>query len=361
MSGLLHDQGMLENWHGRTSDVDIDPSFPERVTKGHPVQADFLGDPEMKMKEWIAHGPLPNVNPYLRLAEVLKEKGPWVGLDGFFVQQDEMRGRRLTCFIRSFLIANQDADSFLKHLLHQDLGGRWLPENPSVIYTFAGEIPWCTTFPNNGLCEFSFVTKEETVKVKKFQPAFYLDGKKLGWTQIDIIRRRLLDYELGKNEEQKHVSGKDIERIEVRDELTEIEEVRREYAKFNVLIPVCDFGWESHRSSTNDAGHATTLTKEITSDLELIGQPQTFDLFTKDGVKATFNVSDQGNDFNNHQSMFFIRENLLKMYLEKNNLVLIWAIWGNREYSSAQFNKLFHGPDRPKQGYAVFSFVKRYE
>ncbi|MDG6027830.1 MAG: hypothetical protein E3K40_14230 [Candidatus Brocadia sp.] len=95
--------------------------------------------------------------------------------------------------------------------------------------------------------------------------------------------------------------------------------------------------------------------------MELIGQPQTFDLFTKDGVKATFNVSDQGNDFNNHQSMFFIRENLLKMYLEKNNLVLIWAIWGNREYSSAQINKLFHGPDRPKQGYAVFSFVKRYE
>lgn len=361
MSGLLSDQGTLENWHGRTSNVDIDPSFPVRVTKGHPVQADFLGDPEMEMKEWIAHGPLPNVNPYLCLAEVQKEECPWVALDGFFVQQDEMRGRRLTCFIRSFLIANQDADSFLKHLSYQDLGGRWLPENPSVIYTFAGEIPWCTAFPNNGLCEFSFVTKEETVKVKKIQPAFYLDGKKLGWTKIDIIRRRLFDAELGKNEDQKHVSDKDLERIEVRDELTEIEEVRREYAKFNVLIPVCNFGWESHRSSTNDAGHATTLAKEITSDLELIGQPQTFDLFTKDGVKATFNVSDQGNDFNNHQSMFFIRENLLKMYLEKNNLVLIWAIWGNREYSSAQFNKLFHGPDRPKQGYAVFSFVKRYE
>jgi hypothetical protein len=179
MSGLLHDQRMLENWRERTSTVDIDPSFPERVTKDQPIQADFLGDPEMAMKGWIAHGILPDVNPYLRLAEVQKEEGPWVALDGFFEQQDEMRGRKLFCFIRSFLVVNQDADSFLNYLSHQGLGGRWLPEKPAVIYTFAGEIPWCTTFPNNGLCELSFVTKEETVKVNKMQPAFYLDGKKL--------------------------------------------------------------------------------------------------------------------------------------------------------------------------------------
>ena len=361
MYGLLHDQGVLENWRERTSSVDIDPSFPERVTKGHLIKADFLGDPEMDMKEWIANGPLPNVDPYLRLGEVQQVEGPWIALDGFAVQEDENRGRRSFCFIRSFLVTKRDADSFLKHLCHQDRGGRWLPEKLSVIYTLAGEIPWCTTFPNNGLCEFSFVTKEETVKVKKIQPAFYLDGKKLGWTQIDIIRRRLFGDDLGENEEQKHVSDEDLERIEVHEELAEIEEVKREDAKFNALIPVCDFGWEGHQSAANDAGHATTLAKEITSDLELIGQPQTFDLFTKGGVMATCNVSDQSNDYNNHQAMFFIRENLLKTYLDKRDLVLIWAIWGEREYSSAQINKLFHGPDHPEQSHAVFGFVKRYE
>jgi hypothetical protein len=167
--------------------------------------------------------------------------------------------------------------------------------------------------------------------------------------------------DFGKNEEQKHVSNEDLERIEVREELAEVEDTRREYAKFNALIPVCDFGWEGYQSAVNDAGHATMLAKEITSDLELIGQPQTFDLFTKGGVKATCNVSDQSNDFNNRQAMFFIRKDLLKTYLEKNDLALIWAIWGEREYSSAQIDKLFHGPDRPEQSHAVFSFVKRYE
>ncbi|MBU0508293.1 hypothetical protein KKH27_05605, partial [bacterium] len=91
MSGLLRDRVTLEDWRERTSSVDIDPSFPERVTKDHPIQEDFLGDPEMKMKEWIASGPLPDVNPYLRLAKVQKVEGPWIALDGFVVQQDETR------------------------------------------------------------------------------------------------------------------------------------------------------------------------------------------------------------------------------------------------------------------------------
>lgn len=361
MSGLLHDQGVLENWRERTSSVDIDPSFPERVNKYHLIKADFLGDPKMDMKEWIAHGPLPNMEPYLRLGEVLQVEGPWIVLDGFAAQQDETRGRSSFCFIRSFLVSNQNVASFLDHLSHQYLGGRWLPEKPDVIYTFAGEIPWCDTFPKNGPSEFSFVTREEPVKVKRTQPELYLDGEKLGWTQIDLIRRRVFGDTTGETEEQLHLSDEDLKHIEVRQVPVEVEEVKKEYAKFNTLIPVCDFGWEGYQTAASDAGHATTLAKEITSYLELIGQPQTFDLFTKGGVKATFNISDQSNNFNNHQSMFFIREGLLKTYLEKNDLALIWAIWGEREYSSAQIEKFFMGIDRPEQSHAVFSYVKRYE
>ncbi len=349
MSGLLQDQGMLENWIERTSYVDIDPSFPERVTRDHLITVDFLGDPEMDMKEWIANGPSPNVDPYLQLGEVQQVKGPWIALDGSATQQDEMRGRSSFCFIRSFLVTKQDADSFLDHLRHQDLGGRWLPEKPSVVYTFAGEIPWCDTFPKNGFCEFSFVTREEIVKVQRSQKMLCLDGKILGLTLADFVLRCASEDATGETEEQRHTSNEDLGRIEMREMPVEVEEVKREYAKFNALIPVCDFGWEGYQTTASDAGHATTLAKEISSDLELIGQPQTFDLFTKDGVKATFNVSDQSNDFKNRQSMFFIKENLLRTYLEKNDLVLIWAIWGERGYSSAQINKLFHGPDRPEQ------------
>ncbi len=356
MSGLLHDQGILTNRRERTSSVDIDPSFPEPVAKGHIIKANFLGDPKMDMKEWIANGPLPNIAPYFRLGEVQQMKGPWIALDGLAVQEDVTCGRNSFCFIRSFLVANKNADSFLDHLSHQYLGGRWLPEKPEVIYTFAGEIPWCDTFSKNGQSEFSF----ETVKVQRSQRELYLNGAKLRWAQVDLTRRNVSDDVSGETEDQQHISDEDLKRIEVREVPVEVEEVRNEDAKFNALIPVCDFGWEGYQTAASDAGHATTLAKEISSDLGLIGRPQTFDLFTKDGVRATCNVSDQSNDFNNHQAMLFIRENLLKMYLEKNYLALFLVMWGERGYSSDQIHKLFLGPNRPKQTHDVFSFVERY-
>lgn len=284
-----------------------------------------------------------------------------MALDGMFVQEDETRGRRLFCYVRSFLVASRDVDAFVDHLSRQDLGGRWLPEKPDVIYAFAGEIPWCDTFPENGLSEFSFVAKEYTVKVEKVQPEFYLDGEKLGWSETELHLRRVLGGGLFESEERQRLSDEDLNRIEVRETLIEVEELKKGFATFNALIPVCDFGWEGHQTVASDAGHATTLAREIASDLELVGQPQSFDLFTMDGRRATCNISDQSDDYNNHQRMFFIREGLSKSYLKQNDLTLVWAIWGEREYSSDQVLRSLRGPDRAEPTYAVYSLVKRYE
>ena len=361
MSGLLHDQGVLKNWRERSSRVDIDPSFPERVAKGRLIQADFLGDPHMEMEEWIRNGPSPDVNSYLRLAEVHNGLGPWVMLDGFFVQEDDRRGRRLFCFIRSFLVAKEEAEQIVDHLSRQYLGGRWLPEKPQVIYTFAGEIPWCETFPENGRTDLSFVVKEETIKVQRTQEESYLNGEKLGLSKIELILNKLrIDAGPG-TEKREFLSDEDLERIEVREVPIEVEEISREYMKFSSLIPVCDFAWEGYQSTASDAGPAATLAREIASELELIGQPQTFDLFTGDGQRATLNISDHSKDFNNSQAEFFVREDLLKVYLQRHDLALIWATWGEREYSYARIEKFARRQQRPEQPYAVFSCIKQYE
>lgn len=378
MSGLLRDQGVLDDWRERSSSVDIDPSFPERVTIGHIVESDILGAPEMEMKEWIKNGPLPDIFSYFRLEKILEKEGPWVALDGYITQQDEKRGRKSFCFIRSFLVSNKDVASFMDHFSRQDLGDRWLPEKPEVIYTFAGEIPWCDCFHKNGLTEFSFVTNEKTVKVQRTQYEYYLHGEKLDFDKLnyrlihlppdtsaadgkDEQHRWIIIPNVGIEDSQKNINEEDIKRIEVREIQVEAEEVRKEYKKYNVLIPVCDFGWEGYQTVASDGGHATTLAKEIAFELKLIGQPQSFDLFIKDGLQATFNISDQTGDYNNHQAMFYIKEDLLIQYLKKNEMSLVWAIWGEREYSSDQIDKFFHGPDRPEQPYAIFSFVKKYE
>lgn len=362
MTGLLHDLGKIEisserdwNWH-----LDIDPSFPGQLLEGRLIQANFLGAPDMEMKEWIVNGALPDVTPYLQMAKIQNEAGPWVMLDGYIAQENETLGRNIFCFIRSFLVLASEADSFFEHLSNQNLGGRWLPEKPSVDYTFAGEIPWCTTFPENSACEFSFVVKERTVQIEQMEPRFFLDGEQIDLSYVDIVRLRLLGTNAQENGKQK-LSEEELERIEVRETPVEVKKVQQDVITYHALIPVCDFGWESNRSVANGANHATTLAKEIASNLELIGQPQTFDLVTSKEIKATCNISDRSDDFNNNQSLFYMREDLLREFLEENDLALIWAIWGERQYSSNQINRLFHGSDRLDPAYAVYSFIKRYE
>lgn len=359
MSGLLNDQGVLDSWRERTSAVDIDPSFPERVANEIIIEQDFLGNAGMDMQEWIINGSMPEVDEYLKLQKLQDIEGPWITLDGYFTQQDESRGRSLFCFIRSFFVSTKDIESFEKYLAKQDLGGRWLPEKPSVIYTFAGEIPWCSTYPMNELEEFSFKSNERIIKTKKTKEELYLDEKKLNISPTDLKLWRMFGNEIVKSEQ--NITDEDIERIEVRETVIEVDEMMKEYKKINAQIPVCDFGWEGYQSVASDAGHATVLSKEIADDLNLVGQPQTFDLFSVNGEKVTFNIKDQRDDFKNTQNMFFIKESTLTEYLNKNDLTMIWAVWGEREYSSNQVEKLFHGPDRPEHPYKVFSTVKRYE
>ena len=267
-------------------DVDIDPSFPKQPPKTRIIETDFLGDPAMETKDWIADGPLPAVVQYLRLPKVLSEDGPWIMLDGSAAQEDENRGRYSSCSIRSFLVRSQDAASFVDYLNRQN-GGIWdLRPKPSVSYTFAGEIPWCSTFPYKETADFSH---------------------------------------------------------------------------YQVLPPVCDFGWEYYHSSTNDTDCAMTLAKEVAIDLELVGQPQTFDLFTRDGLRATRFISDRGDGPGNNQSAYFIREELLRTCLKKNDCSLIWIIWGERRYSARQIEKRLRGANRPEKPYEDFGWVERYD
>jgi hypothetical protein len=359
MSGLLQDLNKINrpidrdwNW-----DLDIDPSFPAQLPDYPLVNADFLGDPEMERQEWITNGAHPDVNPYLRLSDIQNEAGPWIILDGYITQENKTLGRSIFCFVRSFLVLSNEADSFLKRLSNQDLGGRWLPEKPSVHYTFSGEVPWCETFPENPISDFSFIEKEENVKVEKMQKVFFLDSRQLDLNESDMLR-----LSLGISDGSSvQIDPEDIERIEVREIAVMVDEVERYSVIYHSMIPVCDLSWENDLSAANSTGDATTLSKEIACSLGLISQPQSVDLFTDEGVRATYNVVSGDDDFKNSQRLFYIREKLLGELLKENELSLIWAVWGEREYSSEFINGLSRGDEYPNPAYKAYSYVKRYE
>lgn len=362
LSGLLHDLGAIDHSYDqeRSAYVDIDPSFPKRIRTASLIDIDILGDHGRETDDWIARGENPNITPYLRIPQIQSHEGPWIALDGFTVQEDQARGRNSFFFLRSFIVKNAIATDLFHHLSRQNLGGRWLPNKPSVTYAFAGEIPWCETYPPNGTRNLSFVVNEKEVTVMKTRVEIYVDGEKIDVSPSDIIKYRLLGNDaLGGDDNQ--LSGIDIDKIEYRNASYEAKEIKQEFAKFEVFIPVCDFNWNGHQTAASDAIHATTLAKEIADDLDLIVHAQEFDLFTKDGARASLGVSDHSGDFNNTQSIFFMREDLLQSYLQKNDSVLIWAIWGERGYSTKIANAISHGTTRSGQTHGDIREIIRYE
>jgi len=256
-------------------------------------------------------------------------------------------------------VKNIIAEEFLKYLSHQDIGGRWVPEKPSVYYTFAGEIPWCTTYSESGEINFSFVKNEKIVKVEKTHDELYLDDRKLNISKFDLISRKIFGTSL-ENRDVNVLSEADIERIEVRQVPFEADELQQEFAEYEAIMPGCDFEWERYHSVTNDSGHAVILTKEIADDLNLINRAQEFDLFTKEGTRATLNISDHSGDFYNQQSFFFLREDLLQLYLKKNDSTLIWIIWGERQYSSRRDDIVFCDKNYPDNMHGDIKIVMVY-
>jgi hypothetical protein len=190
------------------------------------------------------------------------------------------------------------------------------------------------------------------------QKIFFLDEKQLDLSETEITRLRR---GIKKKDKDQQFSKEDIERIEVREIPVKVEEERQDILTYTALIPVCDFRLECERSAANDDSFSTTLSKEIASGLDLIGQPQTVDLFTKQGVKATYYIDDDNDYFNNNQRFLYIKEDLLRKFLEENELALVWAVWGERKYSADRIIKFMSKPDRPDPTYAVYQFTKHYE
>lgn len=292
--GLLHDQKFINTnyYYGRPTEVDIDPSFPKRPRDIEVVKTDLLGDTTVETDKWISNAEEPNISRYLQIARIGDFHGPWIALDGGVFQEDEKRGRRFSCFIRSFMVANAIVDTFLdrlsqlERLSKEEFGGAtWWPRKPEMIYTYAGEIPWCTTYPPNLKYDFFHETDKRNL----------------------------------------------------------------ELISLPALIPVCDFCWESYHSATNDAGLAVTLDKGIADDLRLVNQPQEFDLFTKKGVRATLNISKEKGNFNIDQAFFFMQKELLQTYLQRNKCSLIWTIWGGRDYSVDLAIALANEPNHPNR------------
>lgn len=301
--GHRHDKGLLKSeWredHGRPSDVDIDPSFPDEPHTIQMIAADFLGDRSTALREWVECGEQPDIEPYLFLNEIDGETGPWVLLDGHANQDEQETRRGLFVFLRGLLVEEHRFHEFLRFFQKQNLGGRWLPEIPEDHYTFAGETPWGDTFPLNEMSEVHFQIEQRIRKVPQ--------------TKVHLREKRTSEF---------------------LNPLTK---------KFPILIPVRQNSWESYHSGVNPHQSAVIPARELAEALGLWIHLPSWDLYDIKGKRASISI-DCRESWRTRQQLTYLRQDLLEQFLEMKKMVLLWGIWGEREvrFRKNELSQDFH-------------------
>jgi len=225
-AGVLEERGQFPRENTPFSDVDIDPSFPEKPpTDGDPSVPEVWLAPSMERHEsWVREGTTSMPRRLLRRETIGEHRGPWLAVHGFVKAADRILGREAWAFISAFATEKTSGPLLCSALR---AGTRpWAAGHvPSDPYIFAGEIPW---HPN-----FASVALDEDA---------YRDKVSIGTGTVSI----------------------------------------------EVLAH--DYAWESYHSEMNRAGSVRVPSHPFSTRFDLRSAPQSFDQFLPDGTRATITL-----------------------------------------------------------------------
>lgn len=225
-AGILDEQGKLPS-EGQFSDVDIDPSFPDKPpTDGDASIAEGWLSPDVEsLESWIREGSTEVWPRLLRRETISGHRGPWIAVHGFIRVADRVLGREAWAFV-SALVTERAAAQQLIVALSRENRPWGASDAPRDYYTFAGEIPWHPHFASVALTECAY-------------------------------------------RDSVHVRAREVE----------------------VEILAHGYAWESYHSEMNRAGHARVPSQPFSTRFDLRGAPQTFNQFLPDGSPATITLS----------------------------------------------------------------------
>lgn len=98
--------------------------------------------------------------------------------------------------------------------------------------------------------------------------------------------------------------------------------------------------------------------KELATALGLCSQPQTFDLYEKNGKLASITLR-WGEQWRTEHRLTYLRQDLLEQYLNEIQAELIWAIWGERRFVSKDLEET-ESYSKQHSSYRVFQSVHTY-
>ena len=285
MYGVLLDAGFLEEQRAaRPSDVDIDPSFPPVPKTWVPQLSGILASSPTNPREWLACGATPDYEALLHRQEVNGAPGPWALLDGWLEGRAKTDKRRLFTFHLARFVKPTDLKGLVTTYLRRAYPGNHALGMPiDDYYTFAGEIPWSAYFAA------PLRTPGGDAK-RHVDAAFPIYSAGLAEVGIPIE------------------------------------------------IPVTNWSWESYHSVTNQVSGVSILAPALCQSLGLVNRAHEFDLYDRDGKRATIFTTAESEKAGVDCHFLFIRSDLLNRYLQATDQRLIWFVWGERNLEAELLN-----------------------
>ncbi len=246
------------------------------------VKQDYLGTDIEDPEEWVNGIPPTDLQDYITVNQILEEEGPWILLQGTFRQENADNTRNMYAFFQGVLAKTDEVESIIDFIEEHEQIDSWRISPPEDYYTFAGEIPWCDTYPSNSWVDLSISWDDDE-------------------TYDALIPK--------------------------------------------ILPPVRVNNWEDYHSTIVPGRNVATPSRQIAEYLDLCGVPQSYDLFEKESGKRASHSIEFGQGWGNAQRFTYIRKDLLDRYLKEMNEELIWIIYGDKRELTPNADgpyKLFH-------------------
>jgi len=290
----------------RTSDCDIDPTFPKRPPAWTPPLPPMFGDKVTGSTAWVAGGFTPDFQPLLRLSQIDGKAGPWVLLQGFVLRQEKALDREIFTFLRGLFVHTREVGTLRERFLTIEYpGNNKIPDGPADHYVFAAEAGSSPRF-----------APELRVRDGRYRryvgEAFY------------ATERIAPPPEALPNQVAGGPFPPDLR-------------MSRKIPGIRVELPDRSFSWESYHSAINDFSGFLIPSASIISALKLCTWNREVDFRDPTGKLATLYREERGKNWHDDSDKFlYIREDCLRSYLRKTRQTLVWCNWGERSWADKQ-------------------------
>ncbi len=301
LAGELRETASLKSFdYPRTSDIQIDPSFPSNASPPLPGlgQSTFFSEKYINQKEWMFSKKAPSLKKFRKIKFESKE---WILLSGYVDIDSERDHRKAYACFNSFACKPEDS-TFIRRKVNKSRNLHGIaPNEYTDHYTYAGEIPWSENYVYD---------LNKSKKPKRDLREILDDNRKVREIEPLIIKNIFA----GANEEQVIVSP---------------QYKYQHIPGFLVEMLSHEYGWESIHSNTNELGHVSFPSPALAKHGAMYYRNMESDLYTPDGTKATLRFS---MDSPKHRhDFFYIRKDLLKKYLTETKQKIAFIICGEKD------------------------------